>query len=382
MNRYLILLTVSVWILISPLCAAGLDLPTANDPLRAAIFIQNRADDELITKLDMLNDQITTRLSDKGFSIIDRSLVLAKFRESGNRDPSIVKSVADLSDVMQGSKPEGSVEDALSGASALRIAQMIGADYLVIVTINSIGMESRTFKGEGTVYGSDNQTNIYTLRISLKVLEGNSGGTVYGDTVTASERVSVGKHVLITNSDTINRLIEKGAMKIADNISDKTARIRDIKVNTAAAVEFAVNSNVEGASVELDGAVIGSTPGRFMAPTGIHQLRITKQWFSPWEKTVNIFSGQVMNVSLELSHEGVTRFETIERSKNELDKDKMRTKLEEKEREAGIGISKEQSEADAYSKKSIADGERKKLEESYEKLEGAPAPKTINNEYR
>ena len=145
----------------------------------------------------------------------------------------------------------------------LELPKMIRADYLVIASINSIGMESRDFKGEGTVYGSDNQTNIYTLRISLKVLEGNSGGTVYGDTVSASERVSVSKYVVITSFDIINKLVEKGAMKIADNIADKTAKMRDVKVTTAATVEFTVSSNVEGASVELDGAAIGSTPGRF-----------------------------------------------------------------------------------------------------------------------
>ena len=89
-----------------------------------------------------------------------------------------------------------------------------------------------------------------------------------------------------------------------------------------------------------------------------------------------------MNVSLELSHEGISRFETIERLKNDLTKDKMRAELEGKERKASIGISKEQSEADVYSKKTIADGEKKKLEESYERLDGAPAPKTINNSYR
>jgi len=382
MKRSMLWVTALTLWLFTPCFATGAEEHASGEPLRAAIFLQNRADEELTEKLEMLNDLISTRLTGKGFSIIDRSIVLAKFRESRNSDPVLSRNISTLADAAQGNKSEGSIEDALSGASALRISQMIGADYLVVASITSLGSESRTFKGEGTIYGSDNLTNIYTLRISLKVLEGNSGGSVYGDTVTASERVSVGKNLVIASSDTLNRLFEKGAMKIADNIADKTGKIRDVKVRTAAAVEFTVNSNVDGASVELDGAVIGSTPGRFMAPPGLHQLRIVKQWLTPWEKTVNIFSGQVMNVTLELSREGLERYVTLERLKSELVREQMRTDLEGKEREAAIAIGREQSAADAHAKKAVAEGEKIKRENSYEKLEGEPAPTNINNVYR
>lgn len=348
---------------------SSLDAP----PLRAAIFLQNRAGADFSDKLDVLNDLITTRLTEKGFSVIDRTVVLAKFRESRDLDPVLQRDVSSLEKASEGSTAAGGIENSLSGASALRISQMIGADYLVIASLTSFGHESRTFQGEGTAYATNNKSTVYTLRIALKVLEGNSGGTVYGDMVTVAERVAVVERLKIESSDIVNKLLDAGALKIADNVGGKIQKIRDVKVKAAAVVEFSVKSNVDGATVELDGAVIGSTPGRFVAAPGLHQLKISKQWLTSWDRTINIFANQVLNVTLELSSEGIQRYATIEQLKLDQAKSKMRTEMEGKEREANIDINKEQSGADAYSKKAIADGEKKKREESYDRIEGAPS---------
>jgi len=368
MKKIMIALCMAVIAAVAPLTCAAAEKP-ADAPLRSAIFIQNRAGADFTDKLDVLNDLLTTRLTEKGFSVIDRSVVLAKFREARGLDPALQRDVNSLENATAGSN----IENSLSGASALRIAQMIGADYLVMASLTSFGHETRTFKGEGTHFGSNNRSSLYTLRIALKVLEGNSGGTVYGDTVSVAERVAVVEQLTVESTEVVNKLLDAGALKIAENVGDKIQRIRDVKVKTAAVVEFSVQSNVEAASVELDGAAIGSTPGRFVAAPGLHQLRISKQWLTPWDKTVNIFANQVLNVTLELSAEGIRRYSTLEKLKLELAKTKMQTESEGKEREANIEINKQQSDADAYSKKAIADGEKKKREESYDRIEGAPA---------
>jgi hypothetical protein len=299
-------------------------------------------------------------------------VVVAKFREARDLEPALQRDVAALEKAGEGASGASAIESSLSGASALRIAQMIGADYLVMASLTSFGRETRTFKGEGTYYGSNNRSYIYTLRIAAKVLEGNQGGTVYGDTVSVAERIAVVENLKIESTEVVNKLLDAGALKVADNIGDKVQKIRDVRVKSVPVVEFSVNSNVEGATVELDGAVLGSTPGRFMAAPGLHQLRITKQWLTTWDKTINIFANQTLNVTLELSPEGIKRYSTLEQLKLDLAKTKMQTDAEGKERDSNIEINKQQSDADAYSKKTIADGEKKKREDSYDRIEGAP----------
>jgi hypothetical protein len=58
--------------------------------------------------------------------------------------------------------------------SALRLAQMMGADYIVMETITSFGTEKKVFKG----YGVETANLITHLRTTYKVLEGIQGGTL------------------------------------------------------------------------------------------------------------------------------------------------------------------------------------------------------------
>jgi hypothetical protein len=371
MKKILMVVCLAVVAIISPLTALAAE-KAADAPLKAAIFIQNRAGGEFADKLDVLNDLLTARLTEKGFSVLDRSVVLAKFQEARNLEPSLQSDISMLEKMSEGSNMAGGFESSLSGASALRIAQMIGADYLVMASLTSFGQETRTFKGEGTHYGSNNKSYLYTLRLSAKVLEGNQGGTVYGDTVAVFERVAVVENLRIESTEIVNKLLDAGALKVAENMTDKIRKIRDVKVRVAAGVEFTVKSNVEGVTVELDGAAIGSTPGTFVATPGLHQLRLSKQWLTAWERTVNIHAGQMLNVPLELSAEGLKRYSTLEQLKLDLEKTKMQTIAEGNEREANIEINRQQSDADAYSKKALADGEKKKREDSYDRIEGAP----------
>jgi hypothetical protein len=375
MKKFLVLAVSTIILVLPAFFAFGAEGEANKEEkplLRAAIFVQNRAGEAFQDKLDVLNDLITTRLTEKGFSIIDKDVVVAKFRESRSADPATRKELQLLESAASFKKIESPVEDAISSASALRISQMIGADYIVVATINSMGQETKNFTG----YGTKTQTKVFTLRIALKVLEGNQGGSVYGDLVTVSERLSLGQNLTIETTDIIAKLLDQGAVKIADNVSGKVERIRDVKVKSLPTVEITINSNVEGAVVELDGAAIGSAPGRFNAAPGLHQLRISKEWLTTWERTVNIFPNQVMTVSLELTEEGLRRYTSLEKLKAELATDKERSDMALKERDAAIGIAKEQSEAEAFSKKQIAEGEKKRREESFERTEG---PATINN---
>jgi hypothetical protein len=69
---------------------------------------------------------------------------------------------------------------------------------------------------------------------------------------------------------------------------------------------------VGGVTVELDGAAVGSSPGAFKASPGMHQLRITRQWMQPWQRTVQIYEGAEFNIGLEFSTEGLAKFKSLE----------------------------------------------------------------------
>jgi len=345
---------------------------STNAPLRAAIFVQNRGGETFKDKVGVLNDMISTRLTERGFSILDQNEVAKRFQETKEQESTNLNAVIKkaLIDLIQKKETRVTVESTITDASALRIAQMLGADYLVFATINSVGREQREFKGKGTIYGTDNSVVIHTLRVAIKVLDGGQGGSLYGDLVTVNERTPGNEFLSISSDDTLNKLLDLAAIQIAGNIEGKVDRIRAAKAAAPAGVEISINSNIEGSSIALDGAVIGEVPGKFTVAPGLHQMLITKEFCKPWERTVNLFGGQVLNVTLELSDEGLKRFKDVETFKLKLARDKQNMDLDKKKTEADIDIARQQSDANAYATKQIAEGEKKKREESYIRSKG------------
>src|SRR5690606_24466402 len=53
------------------------------------------------------------------------------------------------------------------------------------------------------------------------------------------------------------------------------------------------------ATVEVDGLAIGSAPGTFEVKPGLHKLRVTREGFAPWERTVNFVKGMTLNVAMQ-----------------------------------------------------------------------------------
>ena len=341
----------------------GNSAPSRAAPLKAAIFVQNHARVEMDQQVDMFRDLLTARLSDKGFAIMDGNDVIGRFQATQTSPDPVVDLLRDAAKGVEFAKAEASVEQVLNGASALRISQMLDANYLIIATFASVGTDRKQFHGEGTLYKSDNDVVTRTLRTSIKVLEGNTGSTVYGDTVVSRMRLAGNEHLSVETDDGDNSLVDEAATTIADNISSKVNRIKDAPVAGASTIEVGVNANVEGATVEFDGATMGSAPGKFAVRPGLHQIAVSKERYVTWRRTINVVPNQVLNVTLERSAIGDDRNENSLRIARE-------DELIRKTTEANIDIAKEQSAADAYAKKNVAEGEKEYRKNSYTKIEG------------
>ena len=339
-------------------------VPDRSGPLRAAIFVQNHAGEDLEASVPTFRDFLTARLTEKGFAIMDGHDIADRFNETeGAADPG-VDMLRAVAKGMETAKTESSVESVLNGASALRIAQMLDAHYIIVATFASVGGEKKVFQGEGTLYKSNNEVFTRTLRTSVKVLEGNRGSTVYGDTVVSKARIGGNSHLTTITDDGDNTLIDEAASTIAENISSKVQRIKDTAIEGQSTVDIEVVANVMGSTVELDGAALGSVPGKVAVRPGIHQIAVSKERYVTWRKTVNVVPNQVLNVTLERSAIGDDRNENTLRVARD-------DELIRKTTEANIDIAKEQSSADAYGKRQVADGEKEYRKNSYTKIEGA-----------
>ncbi len=289
-------------------------LPQPVNP-KIAIFVKNQTrvagmDDEV----DGVRDRISAELAGAGLIVLDK----AEIADGFNRFK-----------VTTAEERSGLVEGIFTGGSTVRVAQMLGCDYIMLVSIIGASHTSRT--------AGDKPVTIFTLRMSTKVNEAAQGSSVYGSNWTNKLPVP-GQYT--DGGDALNYyndLFDQWATATGEEIAQKAPTWRRGPAADTALAEFSVSTTVDeliqgleggvrapnelldemrrlvgGVTVEIDGATVGSSPGTFKATPGLHQMRVTRQWMQPWQQTVNIQPGATFRVALELSDAGLQRYRSLE----------------------------------------------------------------------
>ena len=292
--------------------------PPAKTPVMA-IFVKNQTktfgmDDQV----DGIRDRLAAEVSGLDFIVMDSAEIGAAF----NRYK-----------ITTAEERAGLIAGLFTGGSVTRVAQMLNADYILTASIIGASSMNRI--------AGDRAVTIYTLRMTTKVLDATTGGSVYGKNWSNKQPVPQGN-----GDDAMGHyddLIDMWVQETGEELAAARPRWRAPVANTAAMVPFTVTTTIDatiaplaatvdaskpvqeelrivagGITVEVDGAAVGSSGGTFYARPGLHQLRVSRQWMTPWVGTVNITSGAVFNVALELSDEGFRHYRNKEVLRAEL----------------------------------------------------------------
>jgi len=289
---------------------------------KIAIIVQNRGSAAFNDKVPVLEDLVSSRVAGKGFSVISRDDVTRSLKDySTGKDPNGELGALDRS-----------LED---NSSALRLAQNLGADYILVPSIVSLGTEKKNYSGNGI-----NTLNItHRLRVTYKIVEAGQGGAVRGGAFTSEKTIRQTPDLQTDSSDVINELLDDAAEQLADAIVQNAPSL-PAEAAKAAMVNFNVSCSMTDprqqpilisalgitadnhvvltnqpiavqamdVTVELDGVALGSAPGSFQGRPGLHKIRLSREGFDPWERTVNIYEGQNLRVALQMSNAGYARW--------------------------------------------------------------------------
>jgi len=215
--------------------------------------------------------------------------------------------------------------------SAVRLAQALGATHLLQVTITGFDSNKQTIDAYGVKTINDERT----ARVTYKILDGNTGASLAADTVRVSKVVQQSSGGLADDrSDVLNDLLAEAAGKVATSLKRQldrgrittsegqgnvtvnfTTEIADLyipdvrldKDNTVRMSEDKLKVSPV-ATIEVDGFAVGSAPGKLTVKAGLHKLRVVREGYKPWERTVNFTNGQTLNVGLEMSEAGYARW--------------------------------------------------------------------------
>lgn len=287
------------------------------EPKIAAIFIKNRAGSSFDGKVSAYEDLIIGEITDLGLQVMSPE--------------DTVNAVRKFLGTKSGEKLPGDQLDKLLAAntSAIRLAQNMGVDYVVIASMTTYGSSTQHIKRDDL--GIDRKVTTHKLRSTYKILDIAKGSSLTAGNLTSEKRIQAADG-FSENADVINDLIADAASKIAAKFEEKGG-IKALPKSTKleGMVDFEVFCSMQDMSVpeviktedggymltanryklnplsvtvELDGVVIGTAPGKLHAYPGLHKIRLTREGFEDWERTINIRDGQTLQIAMTLTKEG------------------------------------------------------------------------------
>jgi hypothetical protein len=279
-----------------------------------AIFTANRAGEIGDNELGALEDYITGKVTELNVHVISGETAL--------------NAVAGMA---PGAKANELDAQMANSTSAVRLAQALGATHLLQVTLSGFDSNKQTIDAYGVKAINDERT----ARVTYKILDGNTGASLAADTVRASKVVQQSSGGLSDDrSSLLNDLLAEAAGKVAASLKRQIDRGRittsagkgDVTVNftTELADLYIPDVRIDKdntvrmsedklkvsavATIEVDGLAVGTAPGKLTVKPGLHKLRVVREGYKPWERTVNFTNGQTLNVGLEMSEAGYARW--------------------------------------------------------------------------
>ena len=278
---------------------------------KVAIFVQNRTrvpgmDDEI----DGIRDRLAASLASvEGLVVCDSAQIADSFRRYK---------------VTTEEERRGLISGIFSGGSVPNVARMIGCDYIIAASVIGASSMKRNMSGR--------LNTVFTLRMTTKIMD--AAGATVGGLPNWSNTYPVIDEGGDDPMNYYNILIDGWIEDATEQIAASAPNWRKPAASAGALVSFDVKTSIDStvaeleaqtkgvkgedlvslrkivgcASVELDGAVIGSAPNTFRATPGLHQIKITREWMKPYTATVLIAEGTVLNVALEMNDEGLAKW--------------------------------------------------------------------------
>jgi len=315
------------------------DLPKASEAFvadggraaRVAVYIRNRGGVKLDDAALALEGLVSSAVAQAGLQVVSRQDVLASV--------SRLSQAGDHAAAAQGRHGVQNADLLLEqSASAVRLAQMMSADYLLMVNLTEQGKKTQALNRPDL--GISRSVTTHKLLGSFYVADAAYGATLYGGALKATHRTSAtGDGTFVEKDDTVQaELLQVAAQQIAGGLGGVVIK----SLPTRGQVTFEVACGVSdlsipdvvkndagdwvvtdtqyelvpvGVTVELDGIALGSTPGTFTASPGLHRLRVTREGFKPWERMINLAANQGsplrLHVALSMTNDGINRMKDL-----------------------------------------------------------------------
>lgn len=174
--------------------------------------------------------------------------------------------------------------------TAIQLGKLLGAEYIVTGSLMNLNINETQFEGydiETTKVEVSLSTNIKLLNVSTGVIE---QGNIYN----ASKTYQGESEYSLDGNGAVRDLVERISRQFVNEVDfsqeEKKKELKKHEVN--------FSSTPKGASIEIDGIYMGSTPAAIPVEEGIHRVKISMGGYITWDKKVNVYEGLEVNAVL------------------------------------------------------------------------------------
>lgn len=290
---------------------------TPSPARKAALIVENRAGDEFKRLASQLEDQLSSRLAGQGLVLISRQVVTDAIAKEG-----------------EGARLDGLLSER---SSALRLAQSLGAEFIVQASLSSVTLDQRTFNDGGLQLTSAN----HVLRVAYRIAEAGEGGALVGDSLRVSRNLRGTQTGGIESTEIHSQLVDDAVVGILKAFPGRALLAAKSEVAKPAAIEMDISAvpvdltrnplqlpdlrvaadgsvskggpalvevTLADVSIEVDGVLVGTTPATLRLAPGFHKVRLTRPGFRELEQTVNPVAGLRLRPALQMSEAGYARW--------------------------------------------------------------------------
>jgi curli biogenesis system outer membrane secretion channel CsgG len=304
----------------------GSTQPRAADAQRptAAIFVRNRDKDIEDSHVMALEDYLVAELDGACFTTISREdveIAVAKFAgEGANAGTGAIDPVKDLDKLLS------------DNASALSLAQSMGADYVLVASLTDLSIDRRGLTDPAR--GVKSEVESFRLDVTYRILgraEGRvvaSGPAGANDSVRQTPELKVEREVVSdlvrTSAAKLAAAMKKRCEKTALPAPDALVRIPlEIQATTS---DFAVPEIVKDDKgqwtisagrfrlepseflVKIDGRLVGSTPAPIEVVKGLRKIEVSRPDYETYSATINVQPGiGAIKIPMKMTDAGLAR---------------------------------------------------------------------------
>lgn len=175
---------------------------------------------------------------------------------------------------------------------SIQLGKMLGAQYIATGSVVDITRKVTEFKG----YNIRTKRVAISVTTGLRVIDAERGTVFFIDQdVAAQENLPINTQNVDTSGQTYSiyqTLMKQSILKSVNSLNQRAIRTRPETPTVARKIPIPIDSEPDGADVEIKGIFYGNTPCEIPLEEGaVIEIKVSLGGYEPWIKRVNIYEG-------------------------------------------------------------------------------------------